>query len=157
MMFDILKLPKLPPGICCGATHVLRLQVKLVWTTGTSPRDDIMTPHTDTPQVGQCAGSSNTRWSCLFYCGKYDNRWLCTGPSLLPTVIFSQAQVLKFLIMNVVCNMCHGVLLQNSCILSEVGRLKLACKDMTPSFPFTPEHQLRRGLCTLQESTGCVE
>lgn len=66
---------------------------------------------------------------------------------LLPSVIFHEAQLVKFLIGNAVWNTCHGIRLQDSYFLKQrEGGENFACKDTTPSFLLNPEHQLHRGL-----------
>lgn len=66
---------------------------------------------------------------------------------LLPSVIFHEAQLVKFLIVNAVWNTCHGILLQDSYLFKQSeGDENFACKDTTPSFLLNPEHQLHRGL-----------
>lgn len=106
-----------------------------------------MTPDADIPQVGlgscPCRGQA-TPGEAAFYCGKYDKCRPCRPGRrmhLLPSVIFHEAQLVKFLIVNAVWNTCHGI---PTC-LSKAMKISPA-RDTTPSFLLNPEHQLHRGL-----------
>lgn len=114
-------------GSYCTVTCVFLAQLVLVETAGTVPEDDIMTlRRTICWQAAEQQAASGARSSCV--------RW-----SKLPTTVenirsissvlalpLQKVPVMKFL--NVVCDICHEVLLQISSILS--GAEKLNCTSL---------------------------
>lgn len=111
--------------------------------------DDIMTPDAGIAQVGlgPCPrrGQATPGEAAAFYCGKYKCR-RCLRPPHAPLsrrlVIFHEAQLVKFLIVNAAWDTCHGTFLQDSYMFKHRGGG--AARTQLPRSPST-------------QSTNCTE